>query len=234
MVGNIARSPAVVPYVPSEQNAEPAIRLEVWTDIACPWCYIGSARLARALAQFPQRDRVEVRWRAYELSADTEAGTGQRVLDAMLARGMTAEQTQNMFGQVVDVAAADGLDIAIDTTLASNTFDAHRLVHLAGADTERGAQMIDALYRAHFAEGVAVDSRQELARIAGAVGLDADEVAAALASGVAADAVRADEKLAAELGVTGVPFFVANRKYAVSGAQPVELLLQMLQTALEN
>ena len=141
MAGNITRRPAVDPHVPSEQNTEPRIHLEVWTDIACPWCYIGSVRLAQALDQFPERERVEVRWRAYELSPTTEAGTGQRVLDAMLARGMTPEQTQSMFGQVVDVAAADGLDIAIDTTLASNTFDAHRLVHLAGADTERVSDM---------------------------------------------------------------------------------------------
>ena len=234
MAGNITRRPAVDPHVPSEQNTEPRIHLEVWTDIACPWCYIGSVRLAQALDQFPERERVEVRWRAYELSPTTEAGTGQRVLDAMLARGMTPEQTQSMFGQVVDVAAADGLDIAIDTTLASNTFDAHRLVHLAGADTERGTQVLGALYRAHFAEGVAVDDQQELARIAAAAGFDADEVATALAGDAAADAVRADEKLAADLGVTGVPFFVANRKYAGSGAQPVEVLLKMLRTALEN
>ena len=217
----------------TQQNAEPRIHLEVWTDIACPWCYIGSTRLAQALAQFPHRDRVEVRWRAYELSPDSEVGAGQRVLDALMGRGMTTEQVQGMFEQVTSVASADGLAIDIDTTLAANTFDAHRLVHLAGADTERGTQVLNALYRAHFAEGAAVDDRRTLATIAASVGFDADEVASALAGDAAAEAVREDEKLAADLGVTGVPFFVANRKHAVSGAQPVEVLLQLLETALD-
>ena len=222
--------------MPNEQlPAEPLVHLEVWTDIACPWCYIGAGRLAAALAQFPQRDRVEVRWRAYELSADRPAGAGEREVDALMAaKGMTAEQVEGMFAQVASAARADGLDIDFDTTIAANTFDAHRLVHLAGADTERGTEMLHALYRAHFADGVAVDDRQALVKIAAAVGFDTDEVAEALSGDAAADAVREDEKLAADLGVTGVPFFVANRKYAVSGAQPVEVLLQMLQTALES
>ena len=220
--------------MPSEQNVSSRIHLEVWTDIACPWCYIGSRRLMQALAQFPHRDRVEVRWRAYELSPDSEVGTGTRVLDAMLARGMTAEQVQGMFSQVTSVAAGDGLDIDIDTTLASNTFDAHRLVHLAGADTERGTEVLDALYRAHFTGGVAVDDQQALATIAASVGFNAEEVASALAGDAASDAVLEDKKIAAELGVTGVPFFVANRKHAVSGAQPVEVLVQLLETALNS
>ncbi len=220
--------------MPSEQNVSSRIHLEVWTDIACPWCYIGSRRLMQALAQFPHRDRVEVRWRAYELSPDSEVGTGTRVLDAMLARGMTAEQVQGMFSQVTSVAAGDGLDIDIDTTLAANTFDAHRLVHLAGADTERGTEVLDALYRAHFTGGVAVDDQQALATIAASVGFNAEEVASALAGDAASDAVLEDKKIAAELGVTGVPFFVANRKHAVSGAQPVEVLVQLLETALNS
>ncbi|WP_024793390.1 DsbA family oxidoreductase [Tomitella biformata] len=223
--------------MPTESNAASLVHLEVWSDIACPWCYIGGNRLTQALAELPagDRDRVQVRWRSYELSPDRAVGGGERELDALMtAKGMTAEQVEGMFGHVASTAQADGLAIDFGTTVAANTFDAHRLVHLAGADTERGAAVLDALFTAHFVEGVAVDDRQALVKIAAAVGFDADEVAQALADDTASDAVRADEQIAAELGVTGVPFFVANRKYAVSGAQPVEVLTQLLRTALDN
>lgn len=219
--------------MPNEQT--PLVHLEVWSDIACPWCYIGAGRLEQALAEFPDRDKVHVRWRAYELDPGKQAGLGVRELDALMAaKGLSAEQVRQMFGQVGAAAAADGLALDLDTAITANTFDAHRLVHLVGADTERGAGMLDALFQAHFADGIAVDDREALIKIAAAAGFDADEVARALDGDANAEAVREDERTAAELGVTGVPFFVANRKYAVSGAQPVEVLTQLLQTALDN
>lgn len=215
-----------------EPSTDALVDLEVWSDIACPWCYIGVGRLAKALESFPDRDRVHVRWRSYELSPDRPTGAGQRELDALMAhKGMTQEQVQGMFEHVAQTAAADGLVVDFDTAISSNTFDAHRVVHLAGADSARGAELMDALFKAHFADGIAVDDRQALVKIAAAAGFDADEVALALEGDAAADAVREDERIAAELGVTGVPFFVANRKYAVSGAQPVEVLTQLLATA---
>lgn len=213
---------------------QPLVHLEVWSDIACPWCYIGAGRLERALADFPDRDKVHVRWRSYELDPGKEVGLGVRELDALMeAKGLSREQVESMFGHVQEAARADGLAVDFDTAVTANTFDAHRLVHLAGADSERGAQILDALFQAHFAGGIAVDDREALIKIAATVGFDADEVAGALDGDAAAEAVREDEKMAAELGVTGVPFFVANRKYAVSGAQPVEVLTQLLQTALD-
>ncbi|WP_328825322.1 DsbA family oxidoreductase [Tomitella gaofuii] len=213
------------------------VELEVWTDVACPWCYIGATRLAAALDGFDRRDRVRVTWRAYELASDAEAGAGRREVDALVdSKGMTVEQVQHMFGQVSQVAAGDGLQLDFDATIAANTFDAHRLVHLAGAGTAQGGRVLRALYRAHFADGVAVDDVDALVAIAEEQGLDAGAVRAELADrdSAAAVGVREDELLAARFGITGVPFFIADRAYAVSGAQPVGVLTELLRTAFDG
>lgn len=179
------------------------------------------------------RDRVTVRWRAYELRPHRPAGLDQTLMHALMEeRGMTEEQARGHYAQVIDAAAAEGIEINYDGIIASNTFDAHRLVHLAGADAQKVNALLEGLFKARFTDGVAQDDRAALLEIAVAAGLDRDEVTRALDSDAAAAEVRADEKLAADLGVSGVPFFVADRKYAVSGAQPVEVLTQLLQTAL--
>ncbi|QDQ98929.1 DsbA family oxidoreductase [Tomitella fengzijianii] len=213
------------------------VELEVWSDVACPWCYIGATRLAAALDGFDRRDRVRVTWRAYELAPDAEAGAGRRAVDALVeSKGMTTEQARHMFGQVSQVASGDGLHLDFDATIAANTFDAHRLVHLAGAGTARGGRVLRALYRAYFTDGVAVDDVDALVRIAEAEGLDAGQVRAGLADpdSAAAVTVREDELLAARFGITGVPFFIADRKYAVSGAQPVGVLTELLRRAFDG
>ncbi|MFC9788194.1 DsbA family oxidoreductase [Rhodococcus sp. NPDC127528] len=203
--------------------------MEVWSDIACPWCYIGKRRFEAALASFEHRDRVEVVWRSYQLAPDTPVGARVGELEALVQqKGMPAEQVRQMFAHVASAAAADGLTMDFDTVIAANTFDAHRLVHLAG---DRGRDVMAALFRAHFSEGRVVDDRAELVRIAGEVGLDAEHVRAALDGDAAADRVRSDIAEARALGVTGVPFFVANRAIGVSGAQPVEVFTQLLEQA---
>ncbi|GAA4804476.1 DsbA family oxidoreductase [Tomitella cavernea] len=213
------------------------VELEVWTDVACPWCYIGATRLTAALDAFDRGDRVRVTWRAYELAPDREARAGRREVDALVeSKGMSAEQVQHMFGQVSQVAAGDGLHLDFDRTIAANTFDAHRLVHLAGAGTVQGGRVLRALYRAHFTDGVAVDDVDALVAIAEAQGLDAEAVRTGLTDpdSAAAVSVREDELLAARFGITGVPFFIADRKYAVSGAQPVDVITELLRTAFDG
>ncbi|MFE3293595.1 DsbA family oxidoreductase [Rhodococcus sp. NPDC059234] len=203
--------------------------MEVWSDIACPWCYIGKRRFEDALASFEHRDRVEVVWRSYQLAPDTPVGARVGELEALVRqKGMPAEQVRQMFAHVASTAAADGLTMDFDTVIAANTFDAHRLVHLAG---DRGHDVMAALFRAHFSEGRVVDDRDELVAIAAEVGLDAEEVRAALAGDTAADRVRSDIAEARALGITGVPFFAANRAIGVSGAQPVEVFTQLLEQA---
>lgn len=207
-------------------------RIEIWSDIACPWCYIGKRRFADALSEFEHRDRVSVTWRSYQLAPDTPAGLQRPEIDALVEmKGMPAEQVRQMFAHVANVAAQDGLDIDFATVIAANTFDAHRLLHLAG---ERRDALLEALFRAHFVEGEVVDDRDTLVRIAASAGLDPETVRAGLNGDAAADAVRADLLEARTLGVTGVPFFVANRAVAVSGAQPKDVFLALLQRAVDD
>ncbi|WP_437735670.1 DsbA family oxidoreductase [Sorangium sp. So ce1335] len=212
------------------------LRIDIWSDIACPWCYVGKRRLEAALARFPHRDAVEIAWRAFELDP-----TAKRVLDAevsyaaRLARkyGTSVARAEGMIRQMTDVAAADGLDFHFEKVRPGNTFDAHRVLHLAA---ERGVQdaVKERLLRAYMTEGEAIGEPEVLARLAGEAGLDPAEVRAALAGDAFAAEVRADEAEARAIGVTGVPFFAFGGRYGVSGAQPAEALLGVLQRAWDE
>lgn len=225
-------TPALTPLTAPPRT----IRVEVWSDVACPWCFIGKRRLAAALAQFPHRDHVEVVWRSYQLSPGTPTGPGRPEVEALAEmKGLDRDQVRQMFAHVTAVAATDGLRYDFDRTLAFHTFDAHRLLHLAAR--AGGAPLVEAtmeaLFSAHFEQGVDLGADGALVALAGRVGFadhgwDDARVAAALAGDEAADAVRADLEEARALGVTGVPFFVVDRRYAVSGAQPAEVLAQLL------
>lgn len=213
------------------------LKIEIWSDIACPWCYIGKRRFAAALEQFEHRDHVRVTWRSFELQPDAEPSSAHPGMTEaqMLSerKGMPLAQVQQMFAQVTSVAASVGLAYDFDTVVPANTFDAHRLVHVArdlgGSDV--AADVVERLMSAHFEHGRVIDDAEVLVEIAVASGLDAEPVRAALASDAGAGAVRADEAEAAALGIQGVPFFVAGRKLGVSGAQPVEVFAQLLAQA---
>jgi predicted DsbA family dithiol-disulfide isomerase len=210
------------------------MRVEIWSDVVCPWCYIGKRRFEEALASFPHRDQVEVVWRAFEL--DPQA-PGERVGDyaEMLATkyGVSVERGQEMIDTMTAAAAQDGLDFRFDQARVGNTFDAHRLLHLAG---ERGVQdaVKERLLRATFTEGEPIGDTETLVRLVAEAGLDADEARTVLAEGRFAEDVRAEELDAQRLGITGVPFFVVDRTYGVSGAQPAEVLRQVLDKAWED
>ncbi|MCD5420395.1 DsbA family oxidoreductase [Rhodococcus pyridinivorans] len=215
----------------------PTAHIEIWSDIACPWCYIGKRRFAEALESFDDRDRIEVTWRSYQLSPDTPVGRRVPEVEALVAmKGMPAEQVRQMFAQVSDTAADVGLEIDFDNVVAANTFDAHRLVHLAG---DKRDEVLEALFRAHFVDGEVIDDVDVLVKVAAEVGLDPESTRAALddddpAGEAAADAVTADLFDARRIGVQGVPFFVANRAVAVSGAQPVDVFRQFLRRAVDD
>ncbi|WP_438000015.1 DsbA family oxidoreductase [Sorangium sp. So ce185] len=207
------------------------LRVDVWSDIACPWCYVGKRRLEAALARFPHRDAVEVVWRAFELDPAAKRVLGAEVSYAeRLARkyGASVAKAEAMIRQMTEVAAADGLDFHFEKVRPGNTFDAHRVLHLAA---ERGAQgaVKERLLRAYMTEGEAIGEPEVLARLAGEAGLDPVEVREALAGDAFAAEVRADEAEARAIGVTGVPFFAFGGRYGVSGAQPAEALLGVLQ-----
>jgi predicted DsbA family dithiol-disulfide isomerase len=210
------------------------LNVEIWSDIACPWCYIGKRRFSTALAGFPHRDRVAVTWRSYELSPGTPVGPGRPEIDNLAElKGIPHDQVRRMFAQVTAVAAGEGLAYDFDRALAVNTFAAHRLVHLARTTggAELAERVLEALFSAHFEHGADLGDDETLVRLVSGAGIDEGAVRAALAGDDGADAVRADEDEARALGVTGVPFFVVDRRIAVSGAQPAEVFTQLLEAA---
>ncbi|ARF54743.1 DsbA family oxidoreductase [Streptomyces gilvosporeus] len=207
------------------------MRVEIWSDIACPWCYIGKARFEAGLAAFAQRESVEVVHRSFELDPAAPAATDVPVLDMLAAKyGVSRAQAEAMEARVAEAAAGEGLDYRSDR-IHGNTFDLHRLLHLAHAHGVQDA-LLDALYRANFAEARPLADPAVLTEIAVAAGVPAEEAARVLADPEAyAQDVRADEREAAELGATGVPFFVIDRRYGISGGQPAEVFRQALERA---
>jgi predicted DsbA family dithiol-disulfide isomerase len=212
------------------------LRIDIWSDIACPWCYVGKRRLEAALERFPERDEVEVVWHAFELDPSAPLERDRSVSHAeRLAKkyGMSVAQAQAQSARLTNIAKEDGLEFNFDRLRSGNTFDAHRLVHLAG---ERGLQdaVKERFLRAYMTEGEAIGDKQVLQRLAVEAGLDADEVRHVLASDALAAEVRADEQEAQALGISGVPFFVFDGRLAVSGAQPADVFLGALGQAFRE
>ncbi len=204
------------------------MKIEIWSDVVCPWCYIGKRRLEHALREFEHADEVEVAWRSFQLNPDTPAGTAVPTLDYLTRR--FGPQASQMTGRVAELARGEGLDFDFSTQLTVNTLDAHRLLHLA-ADLGLGDAAKERLLHAHFTEGADLSDPETLVRLAGEVGVDTGRAREVLASREYADAVQADIELAQAFGASGVPFFVIDRKYGISGAQPAETFLQALRTA---
>lgn len=207
------------------------MQVEIWSDVVCPWCAIGKRRFETALAGFEHAADVEVRWRSFELdpaAPRTVVGSATRRLADKY--GVPLAEAEAMQQRVTDTAAADGLEFRLDLARPGNTVDAHRLLHLA-ADRGRQGELKDRLLRAYFAEGEPIGDPGTLARLAADAGLDAAEARSVLDSDRYLAEVRADQAQARALGITGVPFFVLDRRYGVSGAQPVEVLLGVLRQA---
>lgn len=207
------------------------MKIEIWSDIACPWCYIGKRRFESALASFEHRDDVEVQWRSYQLDPSLPEhfdGTETEYLSQM--KGMPASQVRQMFDHVTEQAAGEGLNYDFDSIVVANSFTAHRFLHLA---KEHGSmeKAKESLLSGHFEHGGDIGSVDYLVRIGTELGMAEEEIRATLDSDRFADDVRADINEARTLGVTGVPFFVLDRKYGISGAQPVEVFSNALQQA---
>jgi predicted DsbA family dithiol-disulfide isomerase len=212
------------------------VKVEIWSDVVCPWCYIGKRRFEAALARFAHRDEVVVEWKSFELdpgasSAPAGGDEASTYASRLAAKYATTEaEAQKMLDSMTAAAAAEGLDFRFDQAVSANTFEAHQLIHLAAAHG-RQDEVKERLLRAYFTEGEAVGDREVLIRLAAELGLDADATRDALTQQRHASAVRDDEAEATALGIRGVPFFVIDRTYGVSGAQPAEQLLEVLQRA---
>ncbi|MGA2612202.1 MAG: DsbA family oxidoreductase [Spirochaetia bacterium] len=210
------------------------IHVEIWSDVVCPFCYMGKRRFENALRAFEHKDEVQVTWRSFQLDPDTRPAPGLSVYDYLSRRkGMPASESGRMHDRLTAAAAELGLSYNFDAAVMANTFDAHRLGHLARA---RGLQesMEERLFAAYFTEGRNIGDGETLAALGGEAGLDPSEVREMLAGSDFAEEVRSEEREAPELGADGVPFYVFDRTYAVSGAQPIELFLEVLQKVWEE
>jgi predicted DsbA family dithiol-disulfide isomerase len=200
------------------------VDIQVWSDVICPWCYIGKRRLEKALVGFDHD--VSVTFRAYQLDP-TPVPTPLPIKQALAAKFGSASRADQMFAQVTAVAAGDGLTLNFDRAIAANTLDAHRLVAWA-ASQGRQLDMINAVQHAHFTDGIDIGSHTELATLAGSIGLNPTTAFDYLESDAGTDVVNADLTEARELGITSVPTFVIDNKYAVQGAQEPAILRNAL------
>jgi predicted DsbA family dithiol-disulfide isomerase len=202
------------------------VKVEVWSDVVCPWCYIGKRNLEAALSSFEERDSVEVVWRSYELDPNAPAVRDEDYLSRLARKYSTdIDGARSMVDRMVRAASAAGLEFKLDIARGGNTFDAHRLIHLGGEPVK------ERLMRAYFMEGESIGSRDVLARLGVEAGLSAEAVEGVLSSDAFAVDVRADEARAAAMEVRGVPFFLVDEAYGLSGAQPPEVLLNVLRRA---
>jgi predicted DsbA family dithiol-disulfide isomerase len=210
------------------------VDVEIWSDIACPWCYIGKRRFEAALARFDHRDDVNVTWRSFELDpgapAEREGDRAERLAEKY---GMSVERAREMERQLTETAAGDGLEFRFDRARSGATFDAHRLVHLAG---EHGLQdaMKERLLRAYFTDGELMSDHDTLVRLAAEVGVDQDEAREMLAGDRFTAEVRDDERTASAFGISAVPTFVVDRALGASGAHPPDALLELLRQGWER
>jgi predicted DsbA family dithiol-disulfide isomerase len=210
-----------------EPTTDP-LTVDIWSDVVCPWCAIGKANLDVALGSFAGADQVEIRWHSFELDPDAPAAVaGDHAEQLAKKYGMPVDTARQRIDQVRATAAGVGLDMRFDRVRPGNTFAAHRVLHLA-ADRGVQTQVKERFFTGYFTEGAAIGLPEEVERLAVDAGLDADEVARVLDSDAYADEVRTDESDAQRLGATGVPFFVFDGRYAVGGAQPPEVMLQVL------
>jgi predicted DsbA family dithiol-disulfide isomerase len=210
------------------------MRVDIWSDVICPWCYIGKRRFEAALGRFDHRDDVEVVWHSFELDPSAPARREGNLADLLAAKyGMSRNQALDANANITKLAAAEGLDYHLERAQPGNTFDAHRLIHLAEKHGLQ-AEMKERLLRGYFSDGMAVGDPDALVGAAVEVGLDNDEVSNVLDSDAYSDAVRADEAHAARLGISGVPFFVLGNRYGVSGAQPPDAILGALDQAWQE
>lgn len=203
--------------------------IDVWSDVVCPWCFIGKRRLEKALAAFDHRDEIIIRHRAFQLQPDAKevVPTGKHLADKYR---VSEDQVKEMQANVCAVADAEGLCYNLDDTLSGNTFDAHRVL-LYAASIGKQDVLLEAMYSSYFEKSLPLFSHQDICSVAESVGISAVDVMNVLESDQFTNEVLADRDLASQLGATGVPFFVVDMKYGISGAQPLEAFVETINAA---
>lgn len=207
------------------------MKVEIWSDIMCPFCYIGKRKFEAALEQFPGKENITVEWKSFQLNPELKSQPGKDVYDYLAEiKGQSREWSVAMHEQVTGTAKQAGLTYNFDKAVIANSFDAHRLIQLA-KQHQLGDAAEERLFHAYFTEGKDVSDHNTLLELGTEIGLDKDAITATLQSSDLADAVNKDVQEAQQLGVRGVPFFVLDRKFAVSGAQPTDAFTQALEQA---
>jgi len=208
--------------------------VKIWSDVRCPFCYIGKKKFEAALEKFPQKDQVKVEWKSFQLDPTLKTDTSISTLDYFVkTKGVTKEQARQMFNGATNMAREAGIDFNLEDSVPANSFMAHRLIQLAKSK-DLGNEIEEALFKAHFEEAKNIDDLKVLVNVATSIGMDAEEVENILKSDAFAYEVKQDEMEARNIGVSGVPFFVFEDKYAVSGAQSSEAFLQNLEKSWEE
>jgi predicted DsbA family dithiol-disulfide isomerase len=213
---------------------EKVMQIEVWSDVICPWCYVGKRKLEIALSQFPHWENVQVVWRSFELDP-TAPRNPSGTLNEMLAAkySVTLQEAEAMNARVTEAAKEVGLEYHLESARPGNTFDAHRLLHYA-ASRQLDDVASERLMRGYFSESLPVGDIDALAKLAPEFGITEQEARAVLESDAYAEAVRADQTRAADFGITGVPCFVIDERIVIAGAQPVEVFADTLRQAWQE
>jgi protein disulfide-isomerase len=210
------------------------MKVEIWSDIMCPFCYIGKRKFEAALDAFPDKKNIEVIWHSYQLDPTISYEPGRDLYSYLAERkGQTREWSVGVHQHVTNMAKEVGLTYDFDKAVIANSFDAHRLIQLA-KKYGKGDEAEERLFRAYFTEGRNVSDHHTLIELGTEIGLDKNEIEQTLSSDAYASAVHQDIKEAMQIGVQGVPFFVMDRKYGVSGAQPSEAFLQTLEKSFSD
>jgi predicted DsbA family dithiol-disulfide isomerase len=210
------------------------MELELWIDVVCPWCYLGKRRVEAALERFDPRGQLTLVQRSFELDPTAPRVREGSLVDQLAAKyGNSVEQAQERLAQLVELGRADGIEFRFERTRAGNTFDAHRLIHLA---REQGVSdaVVERLMLGYFSEGLAIGEPAELASAVAEAGIPLPEAHELLDSDRFAEQVRSDEQQAAQLGIRGVPFLVLDGRYGISGAQPVDAYVEALERARDE
>jgi predicted DsbA family dithiol-disulfide isomerase len=210
------------------------LKIEIWSDVMCPFCYLGKRKIENAINDFPHKSKVEIEWKSFQLDPTTKSQPGKSTYDYLAEKyGRDRQWSLEMHENVTNLAKAEGLEYNFDKAIIANSFDAHRLSHLA-KKYGKGNELEELIFKAYFTEGKDVSEIEALVDLGRNVGLDETEIRNMLASKQFKEAVQNDIIEAQQIGVRGVPFFVLDRKYAISGAQPNEVFTETLEKAWEN
>lgn len=207
--------------------------ITIWSDIRCPFCYIGKRKLENAIAQFEHKDDITIEWKSFELDPNLQTNVGISTMDYFVNKGANSAQIAQMLSNTTTMAKEVGIDFNLNNSVVANSFNAHKLMHAAKKINKQN-EAKELLFEAHFTDGKNIDDLNVLIEIGQRIGFEADDLEAQLKDTTLDKSVAEDQIQAIEIGVTGVPFFVFNNKHAFSGAQPEEVFLEALQKAYKE